>query len=97
MIDLIDAKEEVLLGRLVSSTAGRDAGHYYLVFGIVSERMLKLVDGIVRRTENPKEKNVRHLRFYPAVAREVTEKLTNGEKLTNAEIRQALAQMEKPE
>ncbi|MEW6173221.1 MAG: KOW domain-containing RNA-binding protein [Bacillota bacterium] len=93
MLDLADAKQEELLGRLVSSIAGRDSGHYYLVFEVLSERMVRLVDGVVRRTENPKGKNVKHLRFHPAAAREVAAKLNQGERVTNAEIRQALAQM----
>jgi len=80
-------------GRLVSSKAGRDRGRYYLVYEVVSDRLVRVVDGVGRRIENPKEKNVKHLQFHPAVAARVGEKIKRGERVTDAEIREALARL----
>lgn len=81
------------MGQLVRSKAGRDAGRYYMIYEVLSDRLVKVVDGIVRRVENPKEKNIKHLSFSLAVAVEVAEKLARGERVTNAEIRYAVAEL----
>ncbi|MCL6558569.1 MAG: KOW domain-containing RNA-binding protein [Firmicutes bacterium] len=88
-------EKEQWLGRLVSSSAGRDRGHYYLVFEVLSDRFVRVVDGVVRGVERPKEKNVKHLWFHPERAEGVAEKLMRGERVTNAEIRQALDRLKR--
>lgn len=80
-------------GRLVSSKAGRDRGRYYLIYEVLSDRLVRVVDGVRRRIENPKEKNIKHLQFHPALAIAVAEKLGRGERVTDAEIRQALERL----
>ncbi|RDV83382.1 KOW domain-containing RNA-binding protein [Ammonifex thiophilus] len=81
------------LGRLVSSKAGRDRGRYYLIYEVLSDRFVRVVDGRIRRIENPKPKNIKHLCFHPKVAEEVAAKLRQGERVTNAEIREALERL----
>ncbi|SFL90944.1 KOW domain-containing RNA-binding protein [Halanaerobium salsuginis] len=49
------------VGEIVISTAGRDKGNYYLVINIESDRKVKIVDGVKRKFNNPKYKNIRHL------------------------------------
>ena len=85
--------KEPRVGRLVVSKAGRDRGRYYLILEVLSDHLVRVVDGVVRRIENPKEKNVKHLHFYDTVVETVAEKLVRGERVTNAEIRGALAQI----
>ncbi|MGO0122784.1 KOW domain-containing RNA-binding protein [Desulfothermobacter acidiphilus] len=83
-------------GQLVSSKAGRDRGRYYLIYEIVSERLVRVVDGQVKRIEKPKAKNIKHLCFHPQVAEEIAVKLKRGERVTNAEIREALQRLVAP-
>jgi large subunit ribosomal protein L14e len=78
------------IGRLVCSLQGRDSGRYYLVVGIVNEARILLADGEVRKVDNPKLKNVKHLKFYDLIAGEVHEKAMNGKRITNADIRKEL-------
>jgi ribosomal protein L14E/L6E/L27E len=92
---LTGGKSENWLGRLVSSSAGRDRGRSYLVFEVLSERLVRVVDGAVRGVDRPKDKNVKHLWFHTEAAVEVAEKLARGERVTNNEIRQALADLSK--
>jgi len=92
---LTGGKSENWLGRLVSSSAGRDRGRSYLVFEVLSERLVRVVDGIVRGVDRPKEKNVKHLWFHAETAAGVAKKLARGERVTNNEIRQALADFNK--
>lgn len=78
------------IGRLVCSMQGRDSGRFYLVVGSVSETRLLLADGEVRKVENPKIKNVKHLKFYDMIAEEVFAKFTNGKRFNNVDVRKEL-------
>ncbi|MDR0819457.1 MAG: KOW domain-containing RNA-binding protein [Oscillospiraceae bacterium] len=64
------------------SVAGHDAGTLYLVVGKDKDRVL-VADGKHHKQDNPKRKNLKHLRFVPGQA----ERLTG----TDAEIRRILA------
>ena len=78
------------IGQVVSSKAGRDQGRIYLIAEILSDNRVRVVDGYVRRLENPKLKNIKHLYFYPVVVEEIAEKLKSGQMVTNKGIRDAV-------
>jgi ribosomal protein L14E/L6E/L27E len=78
------------IGRLACSMQGRDSGRFYLVVGSVNETRLLLADGEVRKVENPKIKNVKHLKFYDMIAGEVFNKSISGKKINNADVRKEL-------
>lgn len=78
-------------GSIVQSLAGRDKGHIFFVLDTVGDYAL-LVDGKIRRIENPKNKKIKHVRFV--AKREdmrVYSKITAGIRPDNAEIRKAIA------
>lgn len=54
----------IKVGQVVKSKAGRDAGRIFLVFKVIDEDYLYLVDGSLRKLENPKKKNIKHLMIY---------------------------------
>ena len=77
-------------GSIVESAAGRDKGHLFFVLDTLGEFAL-LVDGKIRRVENPKIKKIKHVRFL--ALREdlrVYSKIVAGIRPDNAEIRKAL-------
>ncbi|MFA7468553.1 MAG: KOW domain-containing RNA-binding protein [Desulfotomaculaceae bacterium] len=80
-------------GQLVVSKSGRDSGKVYLVIDFEGDRFIRVADGTLRRVEKPKRKNVRHLRYYPAVAEEIADKLNSGERVTNPELRRAIQRL----
>lgn len=84
------SENPVQIGRLVCSMQGRDSGRYYLMVGSVNETRILLADGEARKVENPKIKNVKHLKFYDMIAGEVSDKSINGKRITNADIRKEL-------
>lgn len=51
-------------GGAVISLQGRDEGRYYVIVEVRGDRVL-LADGTKRKLENPKIKNVKHLRLLP--------------------------------
>ena len=90
------AEELPSVGQIVSSKAGRDADRYYLVVGIVDSRTVLVADGDVRRFENPKRKNIRHLVLHREIVAAVAQKIAAGATVSNAEIRRSLAERPAP-
>lgn len=77
---------------LVRSKNGRDAGKAFFVVGTDGEMAL-IADGRARRLENPKRKKVKHLEFLAESTGRTAEKLRQGERVTNSEIRRAIADL----
>ena len=76
---------------LVMSLNGRDAGKIMIVLGIFDDYVL-LADGKGRRTESPKRKKKKHLKFVSKNDGCVAAKIRNNEKVSNSEIRRVLAE-----
>jgi len=83
----------VQAGQLVCSTAGRDKGKFYIVYRVVSELMVLVVDGYRRKVENPKKKNIKHLKAYNVWSDEIRQKINSGDKVTDVEVREAVYNM----
>lgn len=75
---------------IVKSTAGRDEGDLFFVLDIQGEFLL-LADGKGRRVEKPKKKKCKHVSFVGESHSVVAEKIRSSEKITNSELRKALA------
>lgn len=50
-------------GDIVISTAGRDSGTAYVVVATDGSYLVQVADGRQRRLDQPKRKNIRHLRL----------------------------------
>ena len=83
-------------GWIVQATAGRDRGGIFCVVGMdQDQKRLLLADGKRRKTARPKAKKLSHVKpltghrhgfDHPAI-----QKLTQGEALSDKELRRALA------
>ncbi len=80
----------VEIGRLALSTAGRDKGRIFMILDIIDEQYVYIVDGELRTKERPKKKKLKHLKLYPEVLPVIVEKLKEGKKVFDAEIRSAI-------
>ncbi|MCL2078222.1 MAG: KOW domain-containing RNA-binding protein [Oscillospiraceae bacterium] len=78
---------------LVISINGRDAGRQFTIIGISDEYSL-IADGKRRRIEKPKRKKNKHLKLTGSLDGLISEKLIRGDKITNNELRRALAALE---
>ena len=76
---------------IVISLNGRDLNKIFFVLGIEDEYVL-LADGKGRKIEKPKRKKLKHVQFVSKSDCRVSEKIRNNEKLTNSDLRRALAQ-----
>ncbi|MGI6405983.1 MAG: RNA-binding protein [Syntrophaceticus sp.] len=84
--------DRIKLGQLVRSKRGRDRGKYYLVIEIINDNFVYLVDGEKRRMDNPKQKNIKHLKVYPAVAGDIVQKWEAGKNPGNNEVRRVITE-----
>jgi len=76
---------------IVISLNGRDTGKRFIVIGADGEYSL-IADGKGRRYEKPKRKKNKHLRFENKADSSIADKLAEGGKITNNEIRRFLAE-----
>jgi ribosomal protein L14E/L6E/L27E len=86
----------VVLGQVVFSKAGRDAGKIFVVTGLVDANYVYISDGDSRRFENPKKKKIKHLVIATSVIEAIAQKISAGERITNADIRKALVGYKDP-
>ena len=81
---------DIVKSNIVKSTAGRDEGDLFFVLD-TQEEFLLLADGKRRRVENPMRKKCKHVAFVGESHSVVAEKIRSSEKITNSELRKALA------
>ena len=75
---------------IVISTAGRDKDELFYVIE-TEENFVFIADGKGRKIENPKRKKLKHVRRVTRTDSRVAEKLRNGDKVLNSELRRDLA------
>lgn len=81
---------EVSKADMIVSLAGRDKGQLFFVID-TDDQFVYLADGKGRRLESPKRKKRRHVRKLPLYVSRVAEKIRNGDKVLNSELRRELA------
>ena len=83
---------EVDKSSLIVSKAGRDQGQLFYVID-ADEQYVYLADGKSRRLEKPKRKKRKHVEQVPRTESRIAEKIRNGEKVLNSELRKELASL----
>ncbi|MCM1043097.1 MAG: KOW domain-containing RNA-binding protein [Corallococcus sp.] len=88
-------KDRILtLGDVVLSKKGRDAGNYFLV--VLTDRdFVYIADGRKHALAKPKKKNAKHLTYFGSL-KNLAEKLKNGTKVFDSEVKSALRQFNEP-
>lgn len=79
-----------MVGMVVTSRAGRDAGERYVVVGTAGDDMVLVADGRRRSAGRPKRKNAKHLAVH-GQAGPIAERLREGRAVTDEDLRAALA------
>ncbi|MDD4568760.1 MAG: KOW domain-containing RNA-binding protein [Tepidanaerobacteraceae bacterium] len=84
---------QLMLGQLAKSIVGRDKGRFMIVVDIIDKDYVCVVDGDLRRVENPKKKKIKHLKLSSKKAEYIAEKLNNKRKIYNQEVKKALKEL----
>lgn len=79
--------DNIIIGTIVVSKAGRDKDKHFLVTGIIDENYVIIVDGDLRKIDKPKKKKIKHLLITKQYSAEIKDMIMQGDKLTNAQIR----------
>lgn len=83
---------EILVGSVVRSKAGRDKGDLFIVLAREGEYAY-LANGDLRKVDRPKKKKLKHLQGSGKISEFIQNKLEAVGKVTNSEVRKALAEM----
>lgn len=86
----MDSSDEIAIGQVVKSRAGRDKGKIFLVLDRIDDEHLLIVDGDLRKLDKPKKKKIKHLIVYNTVVDGLKYKIENKIKINNAYIRRLL-------
>ncbi len=78
---------EVEVGEIVESIAGRDKGNLYIVAKIVNTKYVEVVDGKSKKVNNKKRKNTKHIKKTGVVAEELSRWLKEGKRVRNEDIK----------
>jgi len=83
----------IKLGQYVKSIKGRDLNYIFIVSTIIDDKYIKVVDGDLRKVNNPKVKNIKHLQVIDKVSQVVSEAIINGKKISDLMIKQEVIKL----
>ena len=90
VVDDADARLAIdVVGMIVTSRAGRDAGDRYVVVAVVAGDTVLVADGRKRGVDRPKRKNIKHLVVH-GPAHGVADRLRLGQQVTDEDLRTTL-------
>ena len=72
-------REPLMIGEIVRSRAGRDSGRAFVVWKVLDEEYVLLVDGCLRTLERPKKKKRKHHLKASETRMELQEHLLNAD------------------
>lgn len=82
---------EVMAGDIVKSIAGRDSGRYFIIWEVLDSSYVTIVDGDLRKIDNPKRKKVKHLKATGVRVGSHSGTYKRNLKEANADIRKLIA------
>lgn len=77
------------VGMLAISRAGHDLNQIYVIID-VDDEYVYLVDGKLRKMNNPKKKNKKHIQVIRQMWLSIAEKCQNDQKIENEEIKRII-------
>ena len=84
----------VQVGRIAVSKAGRDTGRVFVIKQVIDTYYVYIVDGDLRKMDRPKKKKLKHLKLSEDVLDSIADKLKEGTKVFDAEIRSAIRSLQ---
>ncbi len=81
------------IGDIVLSKMGRDSGRHYIVLA-VEENFVFICDGDYHKVAKPKKKKMKHVEQTGSNSEYVAAKVAELSKVTNNELRRAIAEFE---
>ncbi len=77
------------IGTLIKSTSGRDKNTYYMVKEILDNKFVLVVDGNIRKLNNPKKKSRKHF-VEICNLEKIGEKIIENKQIFDKEVNKAI-------
>lgn len=84
---------EVKLGQYVKSIKGRDKNYVFIISEIIDEKHVKVVDGDLRKVNNSKLKNIKHLQIIDKISIVISDVLNSNKKMSDLMINQEVIKL----
>lgn len=81
------------IGQIVQSKSGKDQGKYFIVFAKLDEEHILIVDGSLRKVDQPKKKKMKHVAKVNSVSEETREAILNNKVVNDAFVRRELKKL----
>lgn len=78
------------IGQVVISKSGRDKGRKFVIIEIIDHEYVYIVDGDLRKINNPKKKKVMHLQHTKIILEDIAVIVNKNEHLSDDSIRSTL-------
>lgn len=79
-----------LIGRIAYSKAGRDQGRFFIIFDVINDNYVNIVDGDLRTVEKPKKKKIKHLEITDEVMEDARDMIISNNSISNIKVRRFL-------
>lgn len=89
----MDTTQEISVGQVVKSKAGRDKERLFIVLDIIDEQYVLISDGDLRKIDKAKKKKIKHLVKYNAISKELKKRIEKNEKISNLFLRRELEKL----
>jgi ribosomal protein L14E/L6E/L27E len=77
----------------VKSKAGRDKDRVFIIIEIIDELYVLIADGDLRKVEKPKKKKIKHLSKYNIVSKEIQNRHSGHQKISNLMLRREIEKL----
>ena len=84
---------EVKLGQYVKSIKGRDKNYIFIISEVIDEKHVRLVDGDLRKVNNSKLKNIKHLQIIDKISIVISDVLNSNKKMSDLMINQEVIKL----
>jgi len=79
-----------IVGRVVISNAGHDKGEFYAIVSVLDDKHVAVTNGLSRKINAPKKKNLRHLRITNSHVPEFAKLITAEQVSANLKLADVL-------
>jgi ribosomal protein L14E/L6E/L27E len=79
-------------GRIVKANKGRDKNGYFIITEFIDSDYVYIANGTNRKVSRPKKKKLIHLDDAGAISLLVHDRLSEGQKVKNSDIRKVLGE-----
>jgi len=87
---------DLMVGQVVRSRAGRDKGQFMVVLSIIDDNYVYVSNGELRKVSQPKRKKIKHLSKTNHITTTIRDKMKGNQEITNSDIKKEIKSFLEP-